>query len=196
MRRALDFGGAWLGISGRLAHGGFDPINRLSANALPLTGKSSPKGATSASFGNAVNNIRFWVNPMMGSAYPADDISHPRYRQIRSFARPGRFLRADDRGAEGRRADPARPRPSPEKTAVLCRQIRGRRTPGRCRGIHHDRPRPRRGPTQVDDDASGRWQGQIPTRQAGHLTLRCPSELSNERHERRRVWRAKTTGPP
>jgi len=32
---------------------------------------------------------------MMGSAYPADDISHPRYRQIRPFVRPSRLLRAN-----------------------------------------------------------------------------------------------------
>jgi transcriptional regulator with XRE-family HTH domain len=31
-------------------------------------------------------------------------------------------------------------------------------------------PRPRRGPTQVDDDPFERRKGQIPTRQAGHLT--------------------------
>ena len=32
---------------------------------------------------------------MMGSACPADDIWHPRYRQIRPFARPGCLLRAN-----------------------------------------------------------------------------------------------------
>ena len=42
----------------------------------------------------------------MGSAYPADDLWHPRYRQIRPFPRPGRFLRADGWGAQGRGVDP------------------------------------------------------------------------------------------
>jgi hypothetical protein len=40
----------------------------------------------------------------MGSAYPADDIWHPRYRQIRPFVRPGRLLQAHDRGAQSGRA--------------------------------------------------------------------------------------------
>src|SRR6266550_7884247 len=102
---------------------------------LALAAKSSPKGATPASFGSAVNIILFWDNPMMGSAYPADDISHPRYRQIRPFARPGCLLRAYGWGAQGRRADPAGACPSPEKAAVLCRQIRGRRAQAGCRGI-------------------------------------------------------------
>jgi hypothetical protein len=60
-------------------------------------GSPVQKGATPASFRTTVNIILFWDNPMMGSAYPADDISHPRYRQIRPFTRPGRLLRADGR---------------------------------------------------------------------------------------------------
>src|SRR5882762_7124357 len=93
------------------------------------------EGAAPASFTTAVNNILFWDNPVLGSAYAADDISPPRYRQIRPFFRPGRILRADDRRAKGRRPDPACACPSPEKTAVFCRQIRGRRAAVGCRGI-------------------------------------------------------------
>src|SRR6266403_1533383 len=118
----------------------------------------------------------------------------PRYRQIRPFARPGCLLRANGWGSW---VDPARPRPSPEKTAVLCRQIRGWRTPARRRGIHHRRPRFGCGPSQVDDDPFERRQGQIPTRQAEHLTsLRYPSELSNDRHERRASLNGQLAGPP
>jgi hypothetical protein len=60
----------------------------------------------------------------MGSAYAADGIWHP-HRQIRPFFRTGGLLRANGRGAQGRRADPTRPRPSPEKAAVVCRQYEG-----------------------------------------------------------------------
>jgi hypothetical protein len=63
-----------------------DPINELSANALPLAGKSSRQTATPTSFRNAVNIILFWDNPIMGSACPANGIWHPRYRQIRPFS--------------------------------------------------------------------------------------------------------------
>jgi hypothetical protein len=61
-------------------------MNWVVANALPFRVKSSPKAATLVSFRGAVNVILFWDNPKMGSAYPADDISEPRYRQIRPFA--------------------------------------------------------------------------------------------------------------
>jgi hypothetical protein len=37
-----------------------------------------------------VDFILFWDTPMMGSTYPADDIWHPSYRQIRPFSRLGR----------------------------------------------------------------------------------------------------------
>lgn len=62
---------------------------------------------------------------MMGSAYRADDISQPRYRQIRPFARPGRFLRADGGRAQGRRSDPACPRRSAEKTQSFVAKYEG-----------------------------------------------------------------------
>ena len=62
---------------------------------------------------------------MMGSAYPADDIWHPRYRQIRPFARPGRVLRANGWGAQGRWVDPACPRPSPEKPQSFVAKYEG-----------------------------------------------------------------------
>lgn len=61
----------------------------------------------------------------MGSACPADDIWHPRYRQIHPFVRPGRFLRAYGPGAQGRRTDPASPRPSPEKTQSFVAKYEG-----------------------------------------------------------------------
>src|SRR6266851_6299061 len=152
-----------------------DPIIRLSPMRFPWRRSPGPKDATPASFGSAVNIILFWDNPMMGSAYPADDISHPRYRQIRPFSRPSRFLRAYGWSAQGRRADPAGPGPSPEKPAVVCCQIRGWRAPARCRGVHHDRPRFRGGPAQVNDDPSERRQGQIHSRQAGRQARRLTS---------------------
>src|ERR1700676_1528574 len=105
MRRGLKLGANQLGIFGRLVHGGL--IRRIgAANALPLTGRSSPEAGMPGSSHSAVNIIRFWDKPMMGSACPADDIWHPWYRQIRPFARPGRVLRADGTCAPGRRADP------------------------------------------------------------------------------------------
>src|SRR5712671_2569453 len=122
------------------------------------------KGAEPKSFTTAVNNILFWDNPVLGSAYPADDISAPRYRQIHPFFRPGRILRADDRRAKGRRPDPAGACPSPEKTAVFCRQIRGWRAPVGRRGIHQDSPRLGHGSSQTAGGLSDHWKGQIPTR--------------------------------
>ena len=122
---------------------------------------------------NAVNIILFWDNPMMGSAYPADGIWHPRYRQIRPYSRPGRLLRAHGWGSQGRRANPARPRPASEKTAILCGQIRGRRTSARCRGIYCHRPCPWRGSAQVDGRPCGRWQRQIGGSEEGCLQAKC-----------------------
>src|SRR6266403_2520013 len=132
MRRGLDSGGTWLVIFDWLGHGGLSKKLAV-ANALPLTGKSSPEAGMPASSRSAVNIILFWDNPMMGSAYPADDISHPRNRQIRPFARPGCLLRVNGWRAQGSRVDSACPRPSLQETAVLCRQIRGWRTPARRR---------------------------------------------------------------
>src|SRR5436309_8593639 len=78
-----------------------------------------------ASFGISVNNILFWDNPMMGSAYAADDSSPSRDRQIDPHHRPGRLLRADGWRPKGRWPYAAGSRTETKKTPVFCSQIRG-----------------------------------------------------------------------
>jgi hypothetical protein len=75
-----------------------------------------------ASFRTTVNIIPFWDNPMMGSAYLADGLWHPRYRQIRSSDQAAFCeLMIGARKAAGLTQHALARRL--KKTAVLCRQI-------------------------------------------------------------------------
>jgi len=130
---------------------------------------------------------------MMGSA-TLDDILYPRYRQVRPFVRPGHLLRADDWGGPGRRLDTARPRPPPENPAVLCRQIY---EGGKRLRVDIVEFITIAGTLDVDalklmtlllSGSKGKSARAKPgPKRDTCRQLRCKSDLSNDRHECRRV---------
>src|SRR6202035_4359539 len=72
---------------------------------------------------------------MIGSVSRADGSSRAQTRQIGPFYGSVGLLRDDDKSSQKCGFDPARTGRSTPQTAIVRRQIRGRRTPGRCRGV-------------------------------------------------------------
>src|SRR5438105_3685112 len=71
MRRGRNFCGICWSDLGRLGHAA-DPIKEVVRQCACLAGPV-PKDSSPASFPTTVNIILFWDNPIIGSAYPADD---------------------------------------------------------------------------------------------------------------------------